>query len=67
MVWQYPLAGSSVINQVEQVAGIVLNITHHSFPHEINRPIPHLLAQDPTSPRQGIVAEEWNPGMNVLY
>jgi hypothetical protein len=67
MVWQYPLAESPVINQVEQVAEIVLNITHHSFPHKIDRPVSHLLAQDPTSLRQGIVAEERDPGMNVLY
>jgi len=65
MGWRYPLATSP--SQVEQISGITVSFTHHSFPYEINRPVPHLLAQVFTFPRQLILAEKWDPGMNVLY
>ena len=65
MVRQYPPATSPGVNSSRRKE--VSNITHHGIPHEFNGPILHRLTQVPTSPRHFLVAEEWDPGMDVRY
>ena len=65
MVRQYPQATSTAVNSSRHKG--VLYITHHGIPHEFNGPILHPLTQVPTSPRHFLVAEEWDPGMDVRY